>query len=182
MSSNSKPRKAEQARQLTAHNGNDDGVSFNDFYAYMPMHAYIFAPSLGLWPAASVNARLPPVIGPDGKQIPPSRWLDQNRPVEQMTWAPGGPQLILDRVISEGGFIEEPGKKIFNLYRPPTITPVRGDVTPWRLQWPTSPPFHQQSLCVPFVLAVHECGSLAYSRISRVVFGVSLNARAAKTR
>ena len=35
-----------------------------------------------------------------------SAWLDRNQPVEQMTWAPGEPMLIRDRLISEGGWIE----------------------------------------------------------------------------
>ena len=48
-------------------------------------------------------------------------WLDQNRPVEQMTWAPGLPMLIADRLISNGGWIERNGVSCFNLYRKPTI-------------------------------------------------------------
>jgi Family of unknown function (DUF5906) len=47
-------------------------------------------------------------------------WLDQNRSVEQMTWAPGLPMLIEDRLISDGGWIERDGVTCFNLYRPPT--------------------------------------------------------------
>ena len=34
------------------------GVRLDDLHAYMPMHAYIYAPTRELWPAASVNARL----------------------------------------------------------------------------------------------------------------------------
>jgi hypothetical protein len=60
------------------------GVSLEDFWAYMPQHGYIFVPSRDLWPASSVNARVPPVIGPDGKPIAPSKWLASNRAVEQM--------------------------------------------------------------------------------------------------
>ena len=79
------------------------GVSLSDFYAYMPMHNYIYVPVRALWPAASVNARIPPipltdphgnpVLDEDGKAVKlrASAWLDQFRPVEQMTWAPGLP-------------------------------------------------------------------------------------------
>ncbi len=103
-----------------------NGVSINDFHAYMPMHSYIFAPTREMWPAASVNARIPPI--PVGeKQISASKWLDQNRPVEQMTWAPGEPMLIRDRLVSDGGWIERGGVTCFNLYRPPTIK--LGDAT-----------------------------------------------------
>jgi hypothetical protein len=48
-----------------------------------------------------------------------------------MTWAPGKPVLILDKLIADGGWIEKPGCTVFNLYRPPTIRPIAGDVTPW---------------------------------------------------
>jgi hypothetical protein len=112
---------------------NCDRVSLDDFYAYMPMHNYIFAPSREPWPASSVDARLgkiplfnangTPSLDVTGKQkkIPASLWLDQNKPVEQMTWAPGLPAVIRDRLISEGGWIVRPQVSCFNLYRPPTI-------------------------------------------------------------
>jgi Family of unknown function (DUF5906) len=96
------------------------GVTVSDFYAYMPMHSYMFAPSREMWPASSVNARIPPVQVGD-KAVSASAWLDQNRPVEQMTWAPGEPMLIRDRLIADGGWIERRGVSCFNLYRPPTI-------------------------------------------------------------
>ena len=110
-------------------------VSLDDFYAYMPMHNYIFAPSREPWPGSSVDARLGaiPLVDADGKalldekgkqiKIPASLWLDQNRPVEQMTWAPGLPMVIRDRLISEGGWIERRQVSCFNLYRPPIIVP-----------------------------------------------------------
>lgn len=103
-------------------------VSYEDLFAYMPMHNYIFAPSREVWPAASVNARLPPVLighSPLGKEIRrrASDWLDRHRPVEQMTWAPGEPMVIEDRLVSEGGWIVREGCRVFNLYRPPTIVP-----------------------------------------------------------
>jgi Family of unknown function (DUF5906) len=102
------------------------GVSLDDFYAYMPLHNYIFAPSREVWPAVSVNARIPSIqVGTDDEgepiSIKASHWLDQNNPVEQMTWAPGLPTIIKDRLISEGGWIKRTGVACFNLYRPPTI-------------------------------------------------------------
>jgi Family of unknown function (DUF5906) len=122
----------------------DHGVAIADFYSYMPQHNYIFAPSREPWPASSVNARIPPVpltdadgkpiLGEDGKPktMPAAKWLDQNRPVEQMTWAPGLPMIVQDRLISAGGWIERKGVSCFNLYRPPAIIP--GDpakARPW---------------------------------------------------
>lgn len=123
-------------------------VELSDFYAYMPTHAYIFAPTGDFWPAPSVNSRIPPVplFSADGSplmshkkgkedeqvELPPNAWLDQNRPVEQMTWAPGQPQVVRDRLISDGGWISRAGCNVFNLYRPPIAMP--GDATkagPW---------------------------------------------------
>jgi hypothetical protein len=53
--------------------------------------------------------------------ITPARWLDQNRPVEQMTWCPGLPMSIPDRLVADGGWIERKAVTCFNLYRPPRI-------------------------------------------------------------
>jgi hypothetical protein len=115
--------------------GDKCGVTLDDFYAYMPLHRYIFAPSREMWPASSINASLGtvPLNYPDGtrvldekgkqKKIAAGTWLDQHRAVEQITWAPGLPEVIPDRLISEGGWIERSGVACFNLYRPPTIIP-----------------------------------------------------------
>jgi hypothetical protein len=108
----------------------EEVVSLDDFFAYMPMHQYIFKPSGELWPASSVNARLPPVQCGD-KAIPASAWLDAHAAVEQMTWAPGEPKLIRDRLVAEGGWIARPGLAVFNLYRPRILTPGSGTVEPW---------------------------------------------------
>jgi Family of unknown function (DUF5906) len=128
----------------TVNTANKASVSLDDFYAYMPMHNYIFAPSRQPWPASSVNARLPPVplFDANGRPVldkagaqkttPANLWLDQNQPVEQMTWAPGLPMIIKDRLISDGGWIERKRVSCFNIYRPPIIAP--GDPTqagPW---------------------------------------------------
>jgi hypothetical protein len=61
----------------------DGPVRLEDFYAYMPAHAYIFVPTMETWPAASVNSRLPPVALPmREKPVPAAMWLDSNRAVE----------------------------------------------------------------------------------------------------
>jgi hypothetical protein len=98
-----------------------EGVSLSDFYAYLPQHRYIFAPSRETWPAESINGRFPriPLRDNQGRQLTDSRgkpfslspanWLDRHRPVEQMTWAPGLPMIIEDRLLVEGGWIDRPG-------------------------------------------------------------------------
>jgi hypothetical protein len=121
--------------------GQAEGVSLQDFFAYMPMHKYFFAPSRELWPACSVDARVLPIslYDPNGNpilharggrcgepvEISQSNWLDKHRPVEQVTWAPGEDLVIRNRLISEGGWIRRRGVSCFNLYRPPA--PNRGD-------------------------------------------------------
>lgn len=95
----------------------------DDFYAYMPMHSYIFVPSRDLWPAASVNARVQAPRDDKGEPLKPTVYLDTYRAVEQMTWAPGEPMIIRDRVIADGGWLDRPGCSCFNLYRAPIIRP-----------------------------------------------------------
>jgi Family of unknown function (DUF5906) len=110
-----------------------DPIAREDFFAYMPMHNYIFAPTRDFWPAASVNARIKPiplvdasgvpVLDKRGKQIEmkPSDWLDQYQAIEQVTWSPGERMLIRNQLICEGGFIAHPACTVFNLYRAPVI-------------------------------------------------------------
>jgi hypothetical protein len=106
-------------------------ISVDDFHAFMPTHGYSFAPTGAMWPASSVNALIPP-IDDGGKAVPASTWLDRHRHVEQMTWAPGEPIVIRDRLIAGGGWIHHAGARCFNLYRGPDIQ--HGDASqafPW---------------------------------------------------
>jgi hypothetical protein len=123
------PKSALEEADDPVPNGHDDaawGVSLADFYGYMPGHSYIFTATGETWPASSVNSRIPPIVvasGSEPKKMSAAAWLDRNRAVEQMTWAPGEPQVINDRLISHGGWIDRPGARCFNLYRPPMIRP-----------------------------------------------------------
>lgn len=129
-------------------------VTVKDFYAYMPAHSYLFVPTGDLWPASSVNTRCEPPLGPDGQRatmkiprkskggevkfeevpIPVSTWLDKNHPVEQMSWVPGDPQIIRDRLLNSGGWMDRKGCASYNLYQPPTVIPGSSesiDSEPW---------------------------------------------------
>lgn len=88
-----------------------------DFCAYLPQHNYIYIPTRELWPAASINAVIPSV----DKDLKASVWLDQNRPVQQMTWAPGEEMFIRERLIADGGWFGKEGATCFNLYQPSII-------------------------------------------------------------
>jgi hypothetical protein len=125
-------RKARAARRkANSGKGTARAVRLEDFVAYMPQHSYIFRPTGEPWPASSVNARIPPIdIGAE-EPLAASRWLDQHSPVEQMTWAPGEPTDIKNKLIAEGGWIARPGCTVFNLYRPPAIKPHGGNIQFW---------------------------------------------------
>jgi hypothetical protein len=113
-----------------------NGARLGDFFSYMPLHQYYFAPARRLWPAASLNSRFPHVallddegnlvmnskIPPKPVLIPAASWLDRNRPVEETTWAPGEPMLVHDHLmVGEVGWVSKPEMTTFNLYHPPII-------------------------------------------------------------
>src|SRR6478672_7219275 len=115
----------------------DDHIGLKDFYAVPESHQFTYMPTRAQWPQASVDSILPPVKMPykhNGKyvKLKPSVWLQRYRRVEQITWAPGLPEIIEDRLITDGGWRERPGAHALNLYLPPTL--VHGDAvlaTPW---------------------------------------------------
>src|SRR5262249_23626013 len=90
--------------------------------AHLQMNIRVSRPPRGRWPGSSVNAVLPAVQISKDKSIAASTWIDRNQAVEQMTWAPGEDEMIHDRLISGGGWIERIGATCLNLYRPPMLT------------------------------------------------------------
>lgn len=106
-----------------------------DFYSYLPRGAYLYTPTREMWPGDSVNAAVaewPSDPMKPAKKMAPSTWLAKMRPLHQMTWAPGEAEVIEDRILDAGGWIPDPGSRVFNLYRPPYIVPGdASDVTPW---------------------------------------------------
>jgi hypothetical protein len=126
-------------------------ATLDDFNAFLPTHSYVHMPTRELWPMTSIDSTLPPMqlFKADGttvtkvdnrtknKEAKPvfitaSRWLDQNKPLEQMTWAPGEDEIIRDKLMSVGGWHSRPRTRALNLYRKPA--PVHGDprqAGPW---------------------------------------------------
>lgn len=134
----------EPGAKFSASRSSAEAVTLDDFYAHMPTHRYLYRPARDVWPGSSVNARIGPVslVDKEGRPVfskhreqvtqPASAWLDANRAVEQMTWAPGMPEVIVDQLIAEAGWIEHAGAAVYNLYRPPT--PLLGNAAeadPW---------------------------------------------------
>lgn len=105
----------------------DKRLTTDDFYGDMESGEFICPATMGLWPAKSVNARVPPVktgeVDETGKPktIKASAWIAAHRPVDQMSWVPGKPMIVENAVMTEGGLIDVPGRTLFNLYRPPMI-------------------------------------------------------------
>jgi hypothetical protein len=107
-------------------------LRLDHFWSFGPMNQFFFVPSLALWPASSVDARLRPVpvLNADGSPkrnkrneeifTSASKWLSQNRSVETMTWAPGYPAIIPDKAMtSDGGLCDARGFRCFNTDRAP---------------------------------------------------------------
>jgi RepB DNA-primase from phage plasmid/Primase C terminal 2 (PriCT-2) len=118
-----RPQRTDEPPLRREAKANEAGIKIDDFLAYMPMGNFIFRPTREMWPATSVDARVPPVFitNADGeeKMIAPSYWLRKNAPVDQMIWAPGKIDIIPDRFVANGGWIDKPGARCLNTYRPP---------------------------------------------------------------
>jgi hypothetical protein len=141
-----KERKAKSPKNQAAPNEKLKAISLQDFVSHLPGSGitYVYLPTMEHWSAAAVDTQLQsmpllkkngnPVLDKDGKpkKISASSWLDKNRPVQQMTWTPAEPMLIVDKLIADGGWLDKPKATCLNLYRPPRIKP--GDATkagPW---------------------------------------------------
>ena len=121
-------------------------LKVTDFVAYSPTNKAIFAPTGDLWLMVSVDERVPPceMVDPIGNPIfdvsgvpqlqSPSSWLVTHAPVEQMTWVPGEPQIIKDKLMAVDGWMNKKGTAAFNLYQPPPPLPSWADAAkakPW---------------------------------------------------
>lgn len=103
-------------------------LSEYDFRCHMPSGRFIYLENGDLWPASSVNKRVPPILVGNNEKGDPvyvtaSNWIGEHLPVEQMTWYPGLPQIVHDRLMLQGGLVDKQGATLFNLYRPPPILP-----------------------------------------------------------
>lgn len=105
-----------------------EGRSTDDFYAFLPTHKFMNVHTRTLWPAVTIDSIIRPIqIGVDDKGNPKSVkasiWLDNHRKVDDMTWAPGEPMIVTDRLINNGGWFDHPGAAVFNTYLPPKLNP-----------------------------------------------------------
>jgi hypothetical protein len=113
-------------------------ASSDDFHAFLPQRKYWYAPTRELWPAETINSIL-------GKGAATA--LDINKPTHQVTWAPGLPMIIKDRLVYKTGWRTKQGANTFNLYLPPE--PIGGDADkagPWRQHGESVWGEHQQHI------------------------------------
>ena len=104
-------------------------VSMDDFYAVLPQAKYLYTPTRAMWTAETINR----LFGPTEMGEPtPAMILDQMRGVQAMTWAPGLPLIVKNRLVHDAGWIDRADCCTVNLYRPPTIGKGdANDVDPW---------------------------------------------------
>jgi hypothetical protein len=130
-------REAEKARRKVGEARQVVEGALAEFVHYRPKNDFIYAPmgsSGEHWPAPSVDAhvnRAGIVTDEFGTAVRPSTWLMQNRAVQAITWAPGHPRVIADKLVTRNGWKDHPGASMWNLYDPPLIHPTEGDPTPW---------------------------------------------------
>jgi hypothetical protein len=122
--------KAERAKQAREENQTD--LRLEDFASYIPDSKFIYMPTGKIWERAGFDRAFPPLDLGGEEKIPQSEIMDKQRPVHDMTWAPGKPQIIEDLFLDQGGWISKAGARVYNRYRPPRET--EGDpekASPW---------------------------------------------------
>lgn len=109
----------------SSHNGSSDeegkgeaGLDLDDFAAYLPDGKYIYMPTGKVWDISGVNRAFPP-IGSGKDAVKQSSVVDQQCPVHDITWMPGKPMIIEGAFLDQGGWINKPGARVYNGYRPP---------------------------------------------------------------
>jgi hypothetical protein len=123
----------------------DGRMQLGTFLSLGIQREYIDRRTRELWPAKMIDNIFPPIVPLDAKGNPlrnpvtgkvvklkASEWLDRYNRVDQQVWAPGEPEIILDRVARNSGWRAQPGARCFNRYDAPTVRP--GDptqATPW---------------------------------------------------
>jgi len=116
----------DSAEEEQAARGKDmpSGARMKDFWHYGPTNAYIYVKTNDMWQSGSINVKF-------GAKATAA--IAKFQSVEQVTWAPGHPQIVRDRLIQNGVFEESPGNRVYNQYRPQTISD-KGDAAkadPW---------------------------------------------------
>jgi hypothetical protein len=90
-------------------------IGFTDFIADCRSPRFFFLPTMELWVPEAVNGALGKVGRKKAATV-----LRETRLASQVTWFPGEPALITDRVLTKiGSWKPVPGAIVLNLYEPP---------------------------------------------------------------
>lgn len=119
------------APALTVPSGAADELTPEDFYAYLPEHKYINRRTRELFPVDAVNSHLKRFTDGHCQGMKPALWLDQFRAVQQMSWQPAHPEIIVGMRSDKGHLIPEAKGKIYNRYRPSDAVANDADPSPW---------------------------------------------------
>jgi len=112
----------------------DQAHALNDYWAHLPSGKMIYERTGELFNSASVDKHIGRVKDPmktEGPGTLASTWLSQHRFVKSMGWAPGEPKIIENKVLTNDGWIRSHGDRTFNLYVPPHVDRIEGDVSKW---------------------------------------------------
>jgi len=109
--------------------------TLDNMWAYVPNGTFIDLVTGKPWTdKAALNNIIQGVPGKNkaGKDImvPASDVLQRTKPVHQMSWMPGRPQIVRDMIVREsgGGSIDRcSGNNIWNQYRPPLVKPGKAE-------------------------------------------------------
>jgi Family of unknown function (DUF5906) len=122
----------------------DGRIELGTFLSLATQREYIDRRTGERWPAKMIDTIFAPIVPLDAKghslhnannkveKLRASEWLDRYHRVDQQVWAPGEPEIIVDRALRKTGWRTQTGARCFNLYDPPEIEP--GDptqATPW---------------------------------------------------
>jgi hypothetical protein len=104
-----------------------------DFVSYAPSRMCIYLPCKAPWPNASVDERISPqpLLDPSGNPVLNSKgkvvmiqasvWLAKHRSVESLTWDPGEPEFVRNKLAVDTGWVPKAGATTLNNYRPPIL-------------------------------------------------------------
>jgi hypothetical protein len=125
---------AQEARRVVGRARQVVETALQKFVYYAPGNDFIHANTGDHWIGTAVDnnvSRVGVITDSNGEIVKPHTWIMQNREVASLCWAPGMPSVIQDKLMTQGGWYASPGEKTWNLYRPPQIEPVPGDVSMW---------------------------------------------------
>ena len=82
----------------------------NNYFWILDQNRFLYAPSRSFVEKAAVARQL-------GNE--PAAAVERERVCSNITWIPGGPPYLADKVVVDGELEDFPGNNLFNMYKPP---------------------------------------------------------------